>query len=102
MSETNCKLCGEPMPPGEEMFFYHGYSGPCPKPPLKGDPPKESDRLRQCEQREARLREVIEKWVPKIQRWAPFSELRETLDDFREMLDDFRDALKYGREEPKA
>jgi hypothetical protein len=30
----NCKLCGEPMPEGEEMFNYHGYSGPCPKPPL--------------------------------------------------------------------
>lgn len=28
----NCKLCGEPMPAGEEMFKYHGYSGPCPKP----------------------------------------------------------------------
>ena len=26
-----CALCGEPMPPGEEMFKYHGYSGPCPK-----------------------------------------------------------------------
>lgn len=25
-----CGLCGEPMPPGEEMFKYHGYSGPCP------------------------------------------------------------------------
>jgi hypothetical protein len=22
------------MPPGEEMFKYHGYSGNCPKPPL--------------------------------------------------------------------
>lgn len=30
----NCTLCGEPMAPGEEMFKYHGYSGPCPKPPL--------------------------------------------------------------------
>lgn len=29
-----CQLCGEPMPKGEEMFNYHGYSGPCPKPPL--------------------------------------------------------------------
>jgi hypothetical protein len=29
-----CKLCGEPMPPGEKMFYYHGYSGKCPKPPL--------------------------------------------------------------------
>jgi hypothetical protein len=27
-----CQLCGEPMPPGEEMFNFHGYSGPCPKP----------------------------------------------------------------------
>lgn len=30
----NCALCGEPMPAGEEMFKFHGYSGPCPKPPL--------------------------------------------------------------------
>jgi hypothetical protein len=35
MSEkTLCVLCGEPMPEGEEMFNYHGYSGPCPNPPL--------------------------------------------------------------------
>jgi hypothetical protein len=31
---SKCELCGEPMPAGEEMFKYHGYSGPCPKPPL--------------------------------------------------------------------
>ena len=31
-----CTLCGEPMPEGETMFKYHGYSGPCPKPPLTG------------------------------------------------------------------
>jgi hypothetical protein len=33
------------MPPGEEVFKFHGYSGPCPKPPL----PKqetELDRMR--------------------------------------------------------
>lgn len=24
-----CGLCGQPMPPGEEMFNFHGYSGPC-------------------------------------------------------------------------
>ena len=30
---AECQLCGEPMPKGEEMFNYHGYSGPCPKPP---------------------------------------------------------------------
>lgn len=33
-----CKICGEPMPKGEEMFFYHGLSGPCPKPPLPEKP----------------------------------------------------------------
>lgn len=32
---TKCALCGEPMPEGETMFKFHGYSGPCPKPPLK-------------------------------------------------------------------
>lgn len=32
---ARCQLCGEPMPPGEEMFKYHGYSGDCPKPPLR-------------------------------------------------------------------
>jgi hypothetical protein len=32
---AKCELCGEPMPPGEEMFNYHGYSGPCPAPPLQ-------------------------------------------------------------------
>jgi hypothetical protein len=33
MGQATCELCGEPMPPGEEMFKIHGYSGPCPKPP---------------------------------------------------------------------
>jgi hypothetical protein len=28
--EGCCELCGQPMPEGEEMFKYHGYSGPCP------------------------------------------------------------------------
>src|SRR4029077_20588754 len=32
MSGSKCELCGEPMTPGEEMFKYHGYSGPCAKP----------------------------------------------------------------------
>lgn len=39
MSETTeptvaCEICGAPMPSGETMFKYHGYSGPCPRPPL--------------------------------------------------------------------
>lgn len=35
MSEKpKCAICGEPMPPGEEMFKFHGYSGDCQKPRL--------------------------------------------------------------------
>jgi hypothetical protein len=35
MTETaKCEICGEPMPEGEGMFKFHGYSGPCPRPPL--------------------------------------------------------------------
>ena len=33
--DNKCQLCGESMPVGEDMFNYHGYSGPCPKPPLR-------------------------------------------------------------------
>jgi hypothetical protein len=29
-----CTVCGEPMPENEQVFKFHGYSGPCPKPPL--------------------------------------------------------------------
>ena len=32
IAAKSCSCCGEPMPEGEEMFNYHGYSGPCPKP----------------------------------------------------------------------
>lgn len=35
---SNCELCGEPMPAGEEMFKYHGFSGDCPKPPKVREP----------------------------------------------------------------
>jgi hypothetical protein len=40
-SVARCELCGEPMPPGEDMFKFHGYSGPCPKPPLEKPKPPE-------------------------------------------------------------
>ena len=33
-----CEICGEPMPESEQMFKYHGASGPCPKPPLPRAP----------------------------------------------------------------
>ena len=37
LSQPLCELCGEPMPLGQEMFKFHGYSGPCPKPPSPRD-----------------------------------------------------------------
>lgn len=43
MAEPTCAVCGEPMPPGETMFKFHGYSGPCPKPPLPKAPHDASD-----------------------------------------------------------
>lgn len=48
MSEQpKCQLCGEAMPEGEEMFFYHGHSGPCPKPPIPAKPTVE-DCINAC------------------------------------------------------
>lgn len=44
-SVAKCELCGEPMPEGEEMFKFHGYSGNCPKPPLP-HAPSSSDALK--------------------------------------------------------
>lgn len=41
IEQAFCELCGEPMPEGETMFKYHGYSGPCPKPPLPRQKPRD-------------------------------------------------------------
>ena len=46
--QQKCELCGEPMPTGEEMFKFHGYSGPCPKPPLER--PTSSDHAKVTEE----------------------------------------------------
>jgi len=52
----NCELCGQPMPKGEEMFKYHGASGPCPEKdfqheedcPCFGDTVEHSEDCRNC------------------------------------------------------
>ena len=41
---STCGLCGLPMPDGEEMFNYHGYSGPCPG-PVKAPDPRATDEI---------------------------------------------------------
>lgn len=33
MKVPNCEICGQPMPEGEEIFTFHGYSGNCPESP---------------------------------------------------------------------
>jgi hypothetical protein len=37
---ARCGICGEPMPAGEEMFMYHGFTGPCPVPPVESHTPR--------------------------------------------------------------
>ena len=47
--EVKCELCGEPLSPEESMFRFHGYFGPCPKPPLprtKPFPERVEDKAR--------------------------------------------------------
>jgi hypothetical protein len=36
-SAGTCGVCGQPMPEGEEMFAYHGFSGPCPEMPTRDE-----------------------------------------------------------------
>lgn len=57
MGKELCELCGEPMPEGETMFKFHGYSGPCPKPHQpKPAPPSVAD----LEHEIARYKKLIE------------------------------------------
>ena len=55
-----CELCGEPMPPGEQMFKFHGYSGPCPNPPL---PRKEMKRYIQKPPTQEEVSAVIKRFL---------------------------------------
>ena len=58
--EARCELCGELMPPGETMFKFHGYSGPCPKEPLpKPAPINWQERAERAEAEVAALRLVV-------------------------------------------
>lgn len=61
---SKCGLCGEPMPAGEEMFKFHGYSGPCPKPPL---PPKPSQVRMVWVHREGGENDPLAKVVIKVE-----------------------------------
>lgn len=58
--EAKCELCGEPMPLGEEMFRYHGHSGPCPKPiTLKDHQLRVVEEVRELNGKLGKLREFL-------------------------------------------
>lgn len=55
-----CEICGQPMPPGEEMFKFHGYSGPC--------PPMIIDEFKKCLSTMSHSRAGWDYELPKAQR----------------------------------
>ena len=63
---VTCGLCGEPMPPGEEMFNYHGYSGPCPKPPALAAEDESDEGA-------ARPEGSGDSWAPPLRRPVPLA-----------------------------
>lgn len=70
---AKCELCGEPMPQGEEMFKFHGYSGPCPKPPM-----------------------VKQNWMTKLEiQQEEIETLRQKLADSQKQVILLRDALRH-------
>ncbi len=80
---VKCEVCGEPMPQGETMFKFHGYSGPCPKPPLPRKP-SELERAKSI------LRMIAETEIgvdqPARSQWDMFRLARDFLatDEFRD------------------
>ena len=74
---SDCELCGHPMPKGEEMFKFHGYSGPCPGPrtrPMGGVPEVielhgekwvRIDVVQEREQRLAAAEDEVQVWKDK-------------------------------------
>lgn len=75
MSEQRpmCEICGAPMPTGEEMFKFHGYSGPCPKPPLPKPDPAVTPSLSPQDRADGRRLEQAQAIVDAIEKEA-FSE----------------------------
>ena len=61
-TQPKCEICGEPMPPGEEVFKFHGYSGPCPKPPLAEKPAAASGLALIADERERQI--MVEGYTP--------------------------------------
>jgi len=72
-----CELCGEPMPFGESMFKFHGYSGPCPKPPLP-------EKLAQSPEMIRAERDALAKEVERLK--SDFTVDIDIMDAFKELF----------------
>jgi hypothetical protein len=71
-TKPTCSICGEPMPEGEGMFKFHGYSGPCPKPPK----PQLLPHMQRVVEEKAALDEKLVKLLKFLQT-STFNELTE-------------------------
>lgn len=58
---VRCEVCGEPLPEHESMFKYHGFSGPCPRPPLSKQPTVEEVTMIAQAKRVAELEAILER-----------------------------------------
>lgn len=74
-----CALCGEPMPAGEEMFKYHGFSGPCPKSPT----PAAED---EADEEAARPEGSEDSWAPPLRRPVPPATSKQQVPNLMEAL----------------
>lgn len=92
MSETaKCELCGEPMPPGETMFKFHGYSGPCPKPLIsqpKLQPSTDAEWRKYFEDKCRELRKKLSAWEALGTRFVDYLERDEPEDADDDLQDD--------------
>lgn len=86
-----CQICGAPMPEGEEMFKFHGFSGPCPVPKL----PRPRSAEEAIGEAESLLQETFDRLDPENDRrdaWflERITKIREALADHRKLTDTLR------------
>jgi len=93
--QTKCELCGEPMPPGEEMFKYHGFSGPCPKSPT----PAAED---EADEEAARSEGSEDSWAPPLRRPVPPATSKPRVPNLMEALKQLLRNAKLGEPTPPA
>lgn len=83
---SKCELCGEPMPIGEEMFKFHGFSGPCPKPPMSRIAQKAVIEYSLRESRDGKWYILIEIDRSKTRKLGPFKGERDAQAAYDDLL----------------